>query len=143
MQYWIGWAIVAVVCVVAEILTEGFFIVWFGMGAAVSALATYLGASVPWQFILFIGVSATLVLSTKKLTAQVFNRAAELKTNIHALPGKMALVTEEVPEQGSGQVRVNGEIWAARSNEGTRIPAGVTVKVLQVEGVHVVVESPE
>lgn len=143
MQHWIGWAIVAVVCVLCEILTEGFFIVWFGIGAAVSALAAYLGASVTWQFVLFIGVSAALVLSTKKLTSRVFKRAEELKTNINALPGKMALVTEGIPEQGSGQVKVDGEIWAARSNDGTRIPAGVTVKVLRVEGVHVVVDSPE
>lgn len=143
MQYWIGWAIVAVICVIAEIMTEGFFIVWFGLGAGVSALAAYFGASLAWQFTLFIGTSAALVLSTKKLTAQVFKRGQELKTNINALPGSMALVTETIPEQGSGMVKVNGEIWAAKSNDGSRIPAGVTVKVLRVVGVHVIVDSPE
>jgi membrane protein implicated in regulation of membrane protease activity len=142
VQHWIGWTIVAIVCVVAEIFTEGFFIMWFGIGAAASAVAAFLGASVPWQFVFFIGVSAALVVSTKKLTSPVFKRA-ELKTNVNALPGTMALVTQPIPEQGSGQVKVNGEIWTARSNDGRRIPAGVTVKILRVAGVHVVVESPE
>lgn len=142
MQHWIGWTIVAIVCVVAEIFTEGFFILWFGIGAAVSAVAAFLGVSAPWQFVLFIGVSAALVVCTKKLTSPVF-KGAELKTNVSALPGTMALVTQAIPEQGSGQVKVKGEIWTARSNDGKRIPAGVTVKILRVVGVHVVVESPE
>ncbi|MCD6127189.1 MAG: NfeD family protein, partial [Methanomicrobia archaeon] len=47
------WIILAVVLFVGEILTPSFFLIWFSIGAAISALASYLNASFTLQGIIF------------------------------------------------------------------------------------------
>ncbi len=143
MRYWIGWLVVSVACVIVEMMTEGFFMLWFGIGAAAAGIAAYLGASVSWQFTFFIGVSACLVLSTKGLTDRMVKKSRVVKTNVDALPGRQALVTEEIRSEQAGKVKIEGELWSARSADGTRVPAGVTVTIVKVSGVHVIVRPPE
>ncbi len=55
--FWV-WLVAAVVLSVAEIFTAGFFMLPFGIGAAVAAALAYFGLSVAWQWAAFIGVSA-------------------------------------------------------------------------------------
>ncbi len=143
MFHWLSWVIVAIVCAVAEIFTEGFFIIWFSGGALAAALAAKLGFALEWQFGLFVVVSTALVLSTKRLVERFQKKGPDVKTNVQALIGKEAVVIMEIPEKGSGQVKVGGDVWTARSLSGGRIPLGVTVTVKRVDGVHLVVQSPE
>ncbi len=139
----LSWVIVAIICAVAEIFTAGFFIIWFGGGALAAALVAKIGLSLEWQFGSFVVVSTVLVLSTKKLTAKLHRKGPEFKTNVYRIQGKEATVTVEIPQDGSGQVKIGGEIWSARAEQGGRIPAGVKVRVLRVSGVHAIVEPPE
>ncbi len=37
-NYWILWMVFAAICIVAEIFTMGFFILWFGIGAAIAGV---------------------------------------------------------------------------------------------------------
>ena len=56
--------------------------------------------------------------------------------------GETALVTETVDnQQAKGQVRVDGQIWSARSAHDVVIPVGTEVRVLRIEGVKVIVET--
>lgn len=143
MQHWLSWVIVAIICAVAEIFTEGFFIIWFSGGALAAALGAGLGLALEWQFGVFVVVSAALVLSTKRLVERLHKKDVGIATNVQALIGKDAFVIMEIPERGSGQVKVGGDIWTARSVSGRRIPQGVTVTVTGIDGVHLVVRSPE
>lgn len=143
MPQWAGWAAVAVVCGIAEMLTPSFFIGWFGVGAVVAAALSAFGAGPAWQVSSFVVASIALVLSTKRLAGRWTKRSQQAKTNVYALEGKSAQVTVEIPEHGAGQVRVDREVWTATSEDGRRIPAGVTVKVVKVDGVHLVVTAGE
>ncbi len=63
------------------------------------------------------------------------------KTNIYGLVGKRGYVTQGIGESSFGLVRVEGEIWTARGLPGSTIPLGAEVRVLEVKGVHLVVED--
>ena len=54
-------------------------------------------------------------------------------------------MTEEIDNiKGSGQVNLSGQIWSARSSQPDGvIPAGQEVKVLQIQGVKVIVEPAQ
>ena len=69
----------------------------------------------------------------------------KVKTNVYAMAGKQAIVTEDVDNlKATGTVRLNGVIWTARSYDGSPIPAGTVVTVQSVEGVKVIViPAPE
>lgn len=139
MPHWALWIAVAVICGVIEMLTPQFFIAWFGIGALSAALLASLGASGAWQVSAFIVVSLVLVLSTKRLSSRWFRADREQKTNVDALLGQEGLVTKPILQNGTGQVKTRNEIWTALSADNGPIPAGVTVKVVRVEGVHLVV----
>ncbi len=143
MPAWAVWIIVAVFCAVAEIFTPTFFILWFGVGALVASLLAGLGAGITWQFAGFIVASAILIPSTKRISSRWLGRREETKTNIYGLIGKTGYVTKKIGESCPGQVRVNGEIWTARSASETEIPLGVKIEVLEVQGVHLVVKALE
>ncbi len=60
-------------------------------------------------------------------------------TGVEGLVGEIGeVLTDLVPSETSGTVRVHGEIWAARSPEGS-LPKGTRVKVEKVEGLAIVV----
>ena len=143
MPIWAGWVVVAAICAIVEMATPTFFISWFGVGALVAAVLSLVGLGPAWQVLAFLVVSTALVLSTKRLSSRWFGSDREPRTNVDALIGKAGLVTQTVPENGTGQVRVGGEVWTATSDGGGKIPAGVTVTVVGVVGVHLVVRASE
>ncbi len=143
MPHWAGWIVVAIVCGIAEMLTPTFFIAWFGVGALFAAVLSLARLGPAWQIAGFVAVSTYLVLSTKRLSSKWFRVDREARTNVYALEGASGLVTQAIPEHGTGQVRVGHEVWTAASDDGRKVPAGVTVAVVKVDGVHLVVRTPE
>ncbi len=71
------------------------------------------------------------------------NRKTE-RTNAEALIGKTAKVLTEIDNvEAVGTVRVDGQIWSARSKEGGIIPVETEVMVRSIEGVKLIVEPKE
>lgn len=143
MPHWAGWITVAMICGIAEMLTPAFFIAWFGVGALVAAGLSLLHVAVPWQVAGFVTVSLVLVLSTKRFAARWMRSSRPQDTNVYALQGKSGLVVQAIPDRGTGQVRVDGELWTAVSEDSGRVPAGVLVTVVKVDGVHLLVKPLE
>ena len=62
------------------------------------------------------------------------------KTNADRILEAEALVTETIDNvQASGQIKVGGAIWTARSANGDVIPEGTLVQVERIEGVKAIV----
>ncbi len=136
MLAWQIWLVLAVAFAVGELLTTGFFLLWFALGAAVSALAAALGLGLVWQIVVFLAVSGLLVLFTRPLVHRlVEKRRPAYQTNVSALVGKVGTVVRKVdPLDVGGQVRVQGEVWTAVT-AGAPIPKGAMVVVERVDGV--------
>ena len=65
-----------------------------------------------------------------------------VRTGIERVVGKVGVVRKPVPLHGRGQVQVAGELWSAVLAEGEApLPVGVRVRVVSVDGVHLVVEK--
>lgn len=137
----IFWLAAFIVFAIGEAVTVGLVSIWFAVGALAALFATALGAGLWLQIAVFLGVSALALALFKPLSSK-FLKPRLSATNADRVIGSAALVTETIDNtQAQGQVRVNGQIWSARSAQDVVIPAGADVRVLRIEGVKVIVEA--
>lgn len=137
----IFWLAAFIVFAIGEAVTVGLVSVWFAVGALAALFATALGAGLWLQIAVFLGVSALALALFKPLSSK-FLKPKISATNADRVIGAAAVVTETIDNtQAQGQVRVNGQVWSARSGQDIVIPAGTDVRVLRIEGVKVIVET--
>jgi membrane protein implicated in regulation of membrane protease activity len=131
---WQLWIVAALVFGGLEIKLSGFVTLWFAVGALVSALAAALGLGLNFQLVLFTLVSVALFSASMR-------SASHLKVGVEAMVGQEAVVTEALSDPHGGTVRINGELWTARSLAGP-VAEGERVTVEQVEGLKLWVRRP-
>ena len=137
MDPWLIWLIAGIVLLAAEALSLDFVLAYFGLGALSAALVAALGAPVWVQGLEFIVVSVLLLALTRPTAKRWAHRTEGYATNVAAIAGRSAVVTIDIDNHAStGQVRIGTEYWTARAlEEGTLIPAGAKVEVVEVAGV--------
>jgi membrane protein implicated in regulation of membrane protease activity len=133
--------VLAAVFIIGEILTAGFFLMCFGVGAIVAGLLALLGANMIWQLVIFIVVSLLMFLVSRKLADRV---SKEQPPGIGAdrFVGKICIVLEEIDNhKNTGRVRMAKEEWRAESDGGNVIAEGSKVIVTRLDGSHLVVRQ--
>jgi membrane protein implicated in regulation of membrane protease activity len=131
---WWVWALLALLLVVAEIFTVGFFLFCFGLGAAAASVAAWLGYDFTVQLAVFVGVSGLLVAAVRPLAWSVGRKARNM-VGIDRVLHKPAVVIHPIePTIAKGRVRVEREEWLADSVTGNPIAVGAAVEVVAVEG---------
>lgn len=137
----IFWLIVAIAAGVVEASTAGLFSVWFAIGALVTMVPAWLGASFNMQIAVFIAASAAALVFTRPFFKRVL-RVGHTPTNADMLIGSEAAVVAEIDNIAErGRVRAGGLDWEARSADGSKIEKGAVVKVLELRGVTLIVEK--
>jgi membrane protein implicated in regulation of membrane protease activity len=139
--YFWGWLILALIFFVGELLTAGFFLVAFGIGAALAAIAALLGLDIVWQLAIFVAVSAVAVFSLRRFADSVSPSKQLTQVGIDRVLGEKAVVIEPIDAiNGTGIVRVDAEEWRALPEDKTQIiPEKSYVEVLEVKGTRLVV----
>lgn len=132
---WI-WLAVAVGGVVGEMATAGlFFLLPFGIGAAVACLLAFAGAGLVLQWLSFVVVSALAVAFTRPIAARLERSSPTTGAGARRLIGRTGTVVGALPGgDGAGVVRVEGEEWRAVTQHGVKIPVGSQVLVTEVTG---------
>lgn len=138
MEDWLSWAwfIMAILFIIAEIFTTGFFLICFGIGAAVAALTGFLGFSPLAQFATFVAASAAVLLLVRPFASRITS-PQNASVGIDRVLGKQGIVLETIdPANGVGVVRVDHERWSADAADGIPIAAGTMIEVVGLEGTH-------
>ncbi|MBE5819248.1 MAG: NfeD family protein [Clostridiales bacterium] len=138
---WYIWLIATGIFFIFEIFTSGFLIFWLGIGALLAMLTSFITDDLAIQFIVFVISSAALIPLTKPLVNKYID-SKTVKTNAYSIIEKKGIVTIEINSaDATGQIKVNGEIWSAKSENEKIIPVGTEVKVLNIDGVKAVVQE--
>ena len=135
------WVIVFLVLMVLELISMGLTTIWFAGGAVVALVLSAFNAPVAAQVIVFLVVSTLLLYFTRPIAQKYFNKN-RVNTNVESMPGQIGIVTADIDNiAATGTVSLNGMDWTARSKEpeGT-IAKGTKVRVLEVQGVKLIVE---
>lgn len=135
--FWLG---ALIVFAVGEGLTVGLTSIWFAVGALGALAAAGLGGPLWIQLAIFLSLSGLSMLLVRPLARRLL-QPGYTATNADRVLGRTAVVTEAIDNlNGSGLVSISGQIWSARSQQNTVIPAGSQVRILRIEGVKVFVE---
>ena len=139
---WYVWLIVAGVCFIVEIVTVGFFVFWFGIGALISMLVSlFLPDNILLQAIIFLVSSVILLFLTKPLVDRFTRKDIKTQTNAYSIIGKKGLVIQDINNiLGSGQIKIANEVWSAKTENETIIKKGLEVNIIRIDGVKAVVE---
>jgi membrane protein implicated in regulation of membrane protease activity len=138
-QIWWLWFGLAAVFMIGEIFTEGFFLLWFGIGAAVSGVLAVVGVGPAWQWAAFVVISGVLFAISRRF-ADRFTHKQPPGIGADRLIGRTAVVLERINNlENVGKVRVDKEEWRAESVDDATIEPGARVEVVRLDGTHAVV----
>ena len=136
---WQIWLIIAGVFFIAEIITVGFLVFWFGVGALIAMIISFFTSNIIIQTSVFVVSSAILLFATKPFVKR-FLDVKQTNTNAFSIIGKRALVIKEINSVlSTGQIKLNGEIWSAEAENNEVIPEGSEVEILYISGVKAIV----
>ena len=135
------WFILMVVFLVAEAACPIHLIsIWFAVGAMGGLLVAVLSGPVWLQIVVFLALSALTLILVRPAAAKLLTPGIS-PTNADRVLSQIALVTEEINNIAeTGQVKLFGQVWTARSENGEVIPAQSRVRILRIEGVKVFVK---
>ncbi|MBR3289878.1 MAG: NfeD family protein [Clostridia bacterium] len=145
MDYQISlcWLALVVIFAVIEGVTPQLVSIWFAGGALCALIVSLFGVPLWVDIAVFVGVSALLLLLTRPLIKKRWS-AQTVRTNADAAIGQDAIVTSRIDNtEGTGLVNLGGQIWSARSENGTPISEGASVRVQRIEGVKLIVTEKE
>jgi len=134
------WLIAAGVLAIGEMVTAGFFLLPFAAGAAIAGILALLSIAVPVQIITFVLVSV--------LALWLLQRFAKKDVHGELLPvgaaryvGASAIVLQPVKKFHDGMVKMGTQEWRATTDKDEEIPSGTEVRVIEVRGARLVIET--
>ena len=137
---WPIWLIISGIFFVAEIITTGFLIFWFGIGALAAMIVSLFCDIIFVQALVFVIVSVILMIFTRPLVEKIISIRDTIPTNVYKIKNKEGYVIEDLNNiDYSGKVKVYGELWSAISD--VPLSKGTKVKILDVDGVKLKVEA--
>ena len=138
---WI-WLIIAAVFFVGEMLTAGFFLLVFGIGAAGAALTAGLGGGQLWQWLVFVVLSAISFALSRRFAEKVNRGPTAYGVGAERYTGSRAMVTETVDNAAAtGMVRIDREEWRADAVDDQVLQEGTWARVVRVDGTRLIVEA--
>jgi membrane protein implicated in regulation of membrane protease activity len=135
------WLVILALMLIIEMITLGLTTIWFGIGAVGAAIVAWAGAPFWSQIAVFFGLSVLSMALCRPIALKCLKIGKE-KTNVEDVIGKTVLVSKSIDNgMETGEVKLNGIEWMARSEDGSVIAAGERVSVVAVQGVKLIVKK--
>lgn len=137
---WQLWLVAALLLFALEVITPGFILACFGLGALLAIPAALLEWSWLVQIICFCVGSLVALWLLQPLMCRWF-ASHDAKTGMDALIGRHVFVTETIPSgDAGGRVAVDGDSWRAISHSSQDLPVGQEVRIVGYKSVILEVE---
>ena len=135
------WFALGLLLLLAELALPGLIVIFFGLGAWLTALAFLLfDLSFNAQLVVFIAASVLNLVLLRRLLLHKWSYPRYSRNELsEEFIGKNCIVVENiVPGPVGGKVSFRGTTWTAKAN--TSIPAGETVRIRSKESIILFVE---
>jgi membrane protein implicated in regulation of membrane protease activity len=125
----------------AEMVTAGFFMLPFAVGAVIAAILAFTGVAPEIQMAVFVASSLISLVLLQRYVRKEDEHQPAVGSN--RFVGQLAVVIQPVDRtSGSGRVRMETEDWRAVT-DGEPIGTGTEVQVVDVRGARLVVEPTD
>ena len=139
---WQVWLVVAVLCLIMELMSGDFFIICFSIGAAFAALTAFCAGGFYLQMAMFVLFTLICLFWVRPLARRYLHRGEDTRvSNADALLGREGRVVEAVKAGGYGRVQIDGDIWKAVTQQTADIPEGSPVRVVARASTIITVET--
>ena len=139
---WQMWAVIAVICLILELMAGDFFIICFSIGSVFAALTAALGGGIYLQLLMFAIFTLISLFWVRPFAQRYLHKGEDPRvSNADALMDRQGRVVETVKADGFGRVQIDGDIWKAVTNEPDDIPEGRNVRVVGRESTIITVET--
>ncbi len=131
---WWAWMLLGLALLISEMVTPGFFLLFFGVGAIVVGFLELAGVGGPaWmQWLIF---SATSVISMLLFRKPLLKRFKQLDTTgVDQLENEYAVAMEDITLDRMGKAELRGSPWNAKNVGAGTIALGQRCRVERVEG---------
>lgn len=141
-HWWQLWAVVAVICLILEMMAGDFFIICFSIGSLFAALVAAMGGGIYLQLTAFAIFTLVCLFWLRPFAKRYLHRGEDVRiSNADALLGRKGRVVETVKAGGYGRVQIDGDVWKAVTTGERDIPEGTTVTVTDRASTIITVEA--
>lgn len=141
-QYmWIIYLSLFVIFLIIEAIGTDLVTIWFAIGSVIALILSVIPGVAWWvSLIAFIVISIACFLCLRPLAMKLM-KANIVSSNVDELIHKKALVVKDIDELNYGEVKLNGVLWTAISQDGKLIKEGKVVDILSIEGNKLIVKE--
>lgn len=126
------WFLLGLVLMLSELVLPGFVIMFFGIGAWITALCIFFGVADQFnvQLVIFLASSVLSLVFFRKHGKRYFTGKVSAKLDdIDDVKGARAVVVEDISLQRPGKVEFHGTNWNATAEQ--EIAKGTPVEILE------------
>jgi inner membrane protein len=134
------WATIGLVLLIAELATVTFILCFFGLGALIVALTTWIALTpgINSQLVVFSISSVLMMLLLRKTARRLFFGTNDPPPEY---VGQKVKTVKAIPVGGEGAVQYRGSEWIAFSDGADTIHEGDMVEIVAMEGIRVKVKT--
>lgn len=142
MDLYVYWLIAALVLVVVEMLTSGFAVICFAIGALFAAIVALCGLDLNWQLVAMVVFTVLAFVLVRPFVLKYLNKKKhDVAMNVDGLINRIGFVSETIDGTvGTGRVAIDGDDWKAMAKENGIIEKGTRVKIVAHDSLIVTVE---
>lgn len=125
------WLTIVVLLTIVEAMTVNLTTIWFVVSGLVAIGLSFVTDIFLIQFGVFVCLGIVLLIVTKPFVKK-FLDSRDAKTNFDRIIGMTGIVLKEINDVDNGEVKVDGKIWTAYSDDSLKV--NDKVKVLEISG---------
>lgn len=125
------WLTIVVLLTIVEAMTVNLTTIWFVVSGLVAIGLSFVTDIFLIQFGVFVCLGIVLLIVTKPFVKK-FLDSRDAKTNFDRIIGMNGIVIKEINDVDNGEVKVDGKIWTAYSDDSLKV--NDKVKVLEISG---------
>ena len=134
VMFWVWLGVIAVTAII-EFITCDLTSIWFTCGAVIPFIISAFDAiSWEWQLLIFVVVSALLIVFVRKIARKLLLKNSNFKSNVEGLVGKQVRMLSRADFETVGSVKIGDVVWSAVSLDGQSVEENDVVEVVGVDG---------
>lgn len=140
---WIIWSIIALLCLLAELSTGGFYLMCFAFGALLTIPCSLITNHISILLAIFGIISLLSMFFIRPLLVKFEKNKKDgvKRSNIDAIIGQKGTVTQAIEENGYGRVSAGGDDWKACTENGMPLPVGTKIEVTKQDSIILTVKE--
>lgn len=131
------WLLLVIILSIVEIITVNLVSIWFVISGIVAMIASLFTDNLVIQISIFVILGLIFMILTRKIVKKIVPE--KVKTNIDRIIGMQGIVITKIGKNKPGEVKVDGKIWTATSDE--TINQDEIVKILEINSTKLKVEK--